>query len=184
VTDAIYAAQSSIDIAMYNLNLREVEQALRDAHKRGVNVRLVVESDALDGWVPQSLKSSGIPVVSDGRESLMHNKFMVIDKHQVWTGSLNLTENGVIEDRNNLVRVDSPSIAEYYTQEFEEMFTAGEFGNNSPQGNPEEGRFKAGDIPPPMMGSWTSCWKRWPAPGRRSFFSVILLHPIRWRRRW
>ena len=147
VTDAIYAAQSSIDIAMYNLNLREVEQALRDAHKRGVNVRLVVESDALDGWVPQSLKSSGIPVVSDGRESLMHNKFMVIDKRQVWTGSLNLTENGVIEDRNNLVRVDSPSIAEYYTQEFEEMFTAGEFGNTSPEGSPEDGRFKAGDIP-------------------------------------
>ncbi len=147
VTDAIDAAQTSIDIAMYNLNLREVEQALRNAHRRGVAVRLVVESDALDGWVPRSLKSSGIPVVSDGRESLMHNKFMVIDSRQVWTGSLNLTDNGVIEDRNNLVKVDSPAIAEYYTQEFEEMFTTGEFGNNSPQGSPEDGRFKAGGIP-------------------------------------
>ena len=147
VTDAIDSAQSSINIAMYNLNLREVEQALRNAHKRGVKVRLVVESDALDGWVPRSLNSSGIPMVSDGRESLMHNKFIVIDKRQVWTGSLNLTENGVIEDRNNLVRVDSPSIAEYYTQEFEEMFTAGLFGNASPEGSADQGIFEAASIP-------------------------------------
>jgi phosphatidylserine/phosphatidylglycerophosphate/cardiolipin synthase-like enzyme len=147
VTDAIDTAQSSIDIAMYNLNLREVEQALRNAHRRGVNVRLIVESDALDGLVLRSLKSSGIPVVSDGRESLMHNKFMVIDNRQVWTGSLNLTDNGVIEDRNNLVRLVSPSIAEYYTQEFEEMFTAGLFGNNSPEGSPSDGGFKAAAIP-------------------------------------
>ncbi len=147
VTDAIDTAQTSIDIAMYNLNLREVEQALRNAHRRGVKVRLVVESDALDGWVPRSLKSSGIPVVSDGRESLMHNKFMVIDKCQVWSGSLNLTDNGVIEDRNNLVRMDDAAVAEYYAQEFEEMFTAGLFGNNSPDGSPEDGWFKVASIP-------------------------------------
>jgi len=147
VTEAIDSAQSSIDIAMYNLNLREVEQALRNAHRRGVKVRLVVESDALDGWVPRSLKSSGIPVVSDGRESLMHNKFMVIDNRQVWTGSLNLTDNGVIEDRNNLVRLDSPSIAKYYTQEFEEMFTEGIFGSSSPPGNTADGSFIVASIP-------------------------------------
>lgn len=147
VTDAIDSAQYSVDIAMYNLNLREVEQALRNAQRRGVKVRLVVESDALDGWVPRSLKSSGIPVVSDGRESLMHNKFMVIDSRQLWTGSLNLTDSGVTEDRNNLVRLDSSSIAEYYTQEFEEMFTEGTFGSSSPSGSPNDGTFEAASIP-------------------------------------
>ena len=147
VTGAIDSAQSSIDIAMYNLNLREVEQALRNAHRRGVKVRLVVESDALDGWVPRSLKSSGIPVISDGRESLMHNKFMVIDNRQVWTGSLNLTDNGVIEDRNNLVWLDSPSIAEYYTQEFEEMYTEGIFGSSSPSDSANDGTFDVATIP-------------------------------------
>ena len=147
VTDAIETAQSSIDIAMYNLNLREVEQALRNAHRRGVNVRLIVESDALDGLVLRSLKSSGIPVVSDGRESLMHNKFMVIDNRQVWTGSLNLTDNGVTEDRNNLVRLDSPSIAKYYTQEFEEMYTEGIFGSSSPSSSANDGTCEVASVP-------------------------------------
>jgi phosphatidylserine/phosphatidylglycerophosphate/cardiolipin synthase-like enzyme len=135
VVNSIDGAKQSVDMAMYNINLPEVEQALIHAFQRGVWVRLVMESDALDGKVPRSLIAKGITIVGDGKESLMHNKFIVIDNQQVWTGSLNLTDNGVTEDRNNFIRIDSTKVAERYTQEFEEMFGEKKFGSGSPSGN-------------------------------------------------
>ena len=64
--------------------------ALVKAHRRGVDVRLVMESDNLDSHDPQALKDAGVPVLGDRREGLMHNKFIVIDRTEVWTGSMNI----------------------------------------------------------------------------------------------
>ncbi len=61
-----------------------------DAHRRGVTVRLVTESDYMDVPEIQELRAAGIPVLSDRREGRMHNKFVVIDRQEVWTGSPNL----------------------------------------------------------------------------------------------
>jgi phosphatidylserine/phosphatidylglycerophosphate/cardiolipin synthase-like enzyme len=63
---------------------------LIDAHRRGVTVRLVTESDYIDVPEIQELREAGIPVLGDRREGRMHNKFVVIDRQEVWTGSLNL----------------------------------------------------------------------------------------------
>jgi phosphatidylserine/phosphatidylglycerophosphate/cardiolipin synthase-like enzyme len=63
---------------------------LIDAHRRGVTVRLVTESDNMDVSEIQELREVGIPILGDRREGRMHNKFVVIDRQEVWTGSLNL----------------------------------------------------------------------------------------------
>jgi phosphatidylserine/phosphatidylglycerophosphate/cardiolipin synthase-like enzyme len=147
VVDSIDGAKQSVDMAMYNINLPEVEQALIHAFQRGVWVRLVMESDALDGNVPRSLKENGIDIVGDGKESLMHNKFIVIDNQQVWTGSLNLTDNGVTKDRNNFIRIDNTKVAEQYTNEFEEMFTDKQFGSGSPSGKDSGNTIAVAGIP-------------------------------------
>jgi phosphatidylserine/phosphatidylglycerophosphate/cardiolipin synthase-like enzyme len=147
IVDSIDSAKRSVDMAMYNINLPEIEQALIHAFKRGVWVRLVMESDALDGNVPRSLEEIGIDIVGDGKESLMHNKFIVIDNQQVWTGSLNLTDNGVMEDRNNFIRIDSTKVAILYTKEFEEMFTDKQFGSSSLTGEGSGDAIEVAGIP-------------------------------------
>lgn len=127
---AIDDAQKTIDIAMLNINLNGIGEALVRAQRRGVQVRLVMDSAALDGNVPRLLLGEGIPVIGDRRESLMHNKFLVIDGSEVWTGSLNLTLTGVYEDHNNMIRIRSSRVAENYTVEFNEMFVEDLFGDN------------------------------------------------------
>jgi len=127
---AIDTAQKTIDIAMLNINLDGIGEALVRAQRRGVQVRLVMDSAALDGNVPRLLLGEGIPVIGDRRESLMHNKFLVIDGSEVWTGSLNLTLSGIYEDHNNMVRIRSSRVAENYIVEFNEMFVEDLFGNN------------------------------------------------------
>ena len=126
---AIDEARSSVDAAIYHLNLWSIRNALIAAHQRGVTVRVVTESDNLDEAEIQELIEAGIPVVSDRRESLMHNKFVIIDSHQVWTGSMNFTVNGAYKNDNNLIQIRSSRLAENYTAEFEEMFIDDFFGD-------------------------------------------------------
>jgi phosphatidylserine/phosphatidylglycerophosphate/cardiolipin synthase-like enzyme len=127
---AIDAARLTVDVAIYNLNLRSIREALIRAHERGVQVRVVMESDNLDGSAPQALIEAGIPVLGDRREGLMHDKFVVIDRSEVWMGSMNFTYSGAYEDNNQLLTFRSVKMAENYTKEFEEMFVDDKFGDN------------------------------------------------------
>ncbi len=125
---AIEHARLSVDVAIYNLNLWSIRDALIHAHQRGVVVRMVMESDNMDNEEVQQLLDAGIPIKGDQREGLMHNKFIVIDRSEVWTGSMNYTTSSVYKDNNNLIRIRSTDIAEDYTTEFNEMFEDNLFG--------------------------------------------------------
>jgi phosphatidylserine/phosphatidylglycerophosphate/cardiolipin synthase-like enzyme len=125
---AIDSARLSVDMAAYSLNLWSIRDALIHAHQRGVNVRLVMESDNMDTREVQDLQEAGISITGDQREGLMHNKFVVIDQNEVWSGSMNFTTSGAYKDNNNLVRIRSSQAAEDYTTEFSEMFTENLFG--------------------------------------------------------
>jgi phosphatidylserine/phosphatidylglycerophosphate/cardiolipin synthase-like enzyme len=128
LADAIHAARLSLDAAVYSLNLWGIRDALLDAYRRGVNVRIVMESDNMDSDEAQALIAAGIPILGDRREGLMHDKFVVIDRQEVWSGSMNFTTGGAYQDNNNLFRIRSLEIAQDYTQEFNEMFIEDKFG--------------------------------------------------------
>ena len=104
--------------------------ALINAHKRGVTVRVVMESTNMDRSDPQALIEAGIPIVGDNRNGLMHDKFVVLDKSEVWLGSMNFTDSGTYDDNNNMIRILSTKMAENYTKEFEEMFLEDSFGED------------------------------------------------------
>jgi phosphatidylserine/phosphatidylglycerophosphate/cardiolipin synthase-like enzyme len=127
---AIDSARLTVDVAIYSLSLNSIRDALIRAHKRGAQVRMVMESDNLDRSDPQKLKDAGIPILGDRRQGLMHDKFVVIDNSEVWLGSMNFTDSGAYADNNNLMRIRSVKMAENYTKEFEEMFVDDKFGDD------------------------------------------------------
>ena len=128
LVQSIDDARVSIDIAAYSMSLRSVRDALLRAVKRGVQVRMVMESENMTDTVPQKLMDAGIPIIGDKRPGLMHDKFIVIDRSEVWGGSMNYTTPGTYEDDNNLIHIKSSKVAEDYTVEFEEMFKRDFFG--------------------------------------------------------
>ena len=136
LADAIDRARLSVDVAMYDLNLWSIRDALIDAHQRGVMVHLVTESDNLERNEIQELIDAGVPVLGDRRQGLMHNKFIVIDRYEVWTGSMNMTLNGAYHNNENLIRIQSSRLAEDYLTEFDEMFFDDLFGDASPANTP------------------------------------------------
>jgi phosphatidylserine/phosphatidylglycerophosphate/cardiolipin synthase-like enzyme len=131
IAAAIYAARQSVDMAIYDLNLWSIRDALLDAHQRGVAVRLVVEADNAGRRELQELAAAGIPIVADTSPDFMHSKFVIIDAYEVWTGSSNFTVSDMYGNRNNIIRLRSAELAENYMTEFDEMFVAGRFGERS-----------------------------------------------------
>ena len=89
-----------------------------------------MESDNIDDDVPRALISAGIRILGDRHEGLMHNKFVIIDGQDVWTGSANMTIGSFYYDNNNLVHLHSVDIAEDYLTEFEEMYMRDMFGSD------------------------------------------------------
>jgi phosphatidylserine/phosphatidylglycerophosphate/cardiolipin synthase-like enzyme len=146
IAASLDAARNTIDVAIYQLDLPVIANALIRAKARGVRVRLVTDTDSMETPFIQDLRKAKIPVVDDRREALMHNKFVVIDQATVWTGSMNFTENDAYRNNNNYLEISSSQLAENYTQEFEEMFVRREFGAAS-----------AADTPHPLVrvnGIW------------------------------
>ena len=136
LAEAIRNARISVDAAIYHFNLWSIRDALIAAHEAGVNVRVVLESDNMDEVEAQDLVNAGIEVLGDRRESLMHNKFVVIDSDSVWTGSMNFTINGAYYNDNHLVQIQSSQLAENYRTEFDEMFVQDLFGDDTVENTP------------------------------------------------
>lgn len=131
LVEAIDRSRLSVEMAVDNLNLWVIRDALIDAHRRGVVIRVVVDSDNLKNAEIQDLVEAGIPVSGDGRNGYMHDKFVIIDRAETWTGSMNFTLDGIYGSANNLIRVRSLQLAQVYLSEFEEMFVEGTFGQGS-----------------------------------------------------
>ena len=130
---AIARAETSVDAAIHDLNLWSVRDALLAAERRGVRVRIVAEAGNMDRLELQELAEE-IEIVEDFGQGRMHNKFVVIDEREVWTGSMNFTTTGAYRNRNHLLQIESSALAAAYTAEFEEMFLARDFGAASPAG--------------------------------------------------
>ena len=125
-------AASRIDAALYHLNSAPIADALIEAHRRGVLVRVVTETDYVKETAVRRLQDVDIPVVDDdGREGSMHHKFIVIDERYVWTGSYNTTYNGAYRNNNNVIFIDSVALAYNFTQEFRELFLQMRAGKSS-----------------------------------------------------
>ncbi len=134
----INSANSSLDLAIFDIDDEAACTALIKAHKRGVKVRIVTDSDnfndkvrpSIQRKVLEDMKSAGIEIKGDNRTALMHSKFVIMDNNTVITGSSNLTHNSLFRDNNNVLRIHSVQLATDYTAEFNRMFEQGVFGPN------------------------------------------------------
>lgn len=125
-------ATSNIDIALYGWdNIPEIKNALKKAKDRNVKIRIVYDNSN-NSYYPETkdLLLLADEKSGDGKKSLMHNKFMILDNKTVITGSMNFSSTGFSGfNTNTLVIINSESVAKIYKQEFEEMLS-GKFSYN------------------------------------------------------
>lgn len=139
------SAREEILCAFYDLEFMPASEVLLERHAAGVRVYIVSDSDYADREALRACKAAGIPVVLDNRGALMHDKFCVVDKRFVWTGSTNITSNGMYRNNNNALLFDSEALSRNFAGEFGEMFSGNAFGPRSPR-NTREPVLEAGGV--------------------------------------
>jgi len=144
----IQNARQTLDGAFYDMGDMQTIEALVQAKQRGVQVRIVAESENMvareetegrsANWRETILRlqQAGIPVKGDERSGLMHHKFMIADGQSVWMGSTNMTNSSLYHHNNNAITINNRQVAENYISEFERMFTHGIFGPQPPRQMP------------------------------------------------
>jgi phosphatidylserine/phosphatidylglycerophosphate/cardiolipin synthase-like enzyme len=142
LADFIGAAQRTLDIAIYDLNLRDgpaeqVRAACQSARGRGVAIRLLYNVDfpnpipvpppsQADTAFIASLGVAAKPV--SGIPDLMHHKYIVrdvaTDAATVWTGSTNWTNDSWTREENVIIKIPSAELAAEYTKNFGELWAS------------------------------------------------------------
>jgi phosphatidylserine/phosphatidylglycerophosphate/cardiolipin synthase-like enzyme len=117
VVDEINAAKNGILVQAYSFTSAPIAKALVDAHKRGVDVRVVLDKSQRSEKYSSAdfVLHAGIPVWIDERHAIAHNKVMVIDGSTVITGSFNFTKSAEENNAENLLVIRSPELAGKYT---------------------------------------------------------------------
>ena len=123
----INASKTTIDIAVYSFTSGEIAQALADAHKRGVTVRVIRDLSQTANKHDEDtlLERDGIAVkVLTGRppHGVMHDKFAIFDGNVIETGSFNWTVNGEKYSHENALFFDDPKLIEAFEKEFERLW--------------------------------------------------------------
>jgi phosphatidylserine/phosphatidylglycerophosphate/cardiolipin synthase-like enzyme len=125
----IHSEQTQIRVAAFRLTDKDVACALKDAHLRGVDVEVVIDSGGTRKKHSQVdvLTVHDIPVFAYKKYfSIMHNKYMVFSncldgKRLVWTGSANFTHSGLLRNVENVIVLDDERIINEYEKDFERI---------------------------------------------------------------
>jgi phosphatidylserine/phosphatidylglycerophosphate/cardiolipin synthase-like enzyme len=128
VAGLINQAVQEVHIAVYSFNRYTIAEAVVEAHRRGVSVRVIVDADQA-GNTPRDeyLEGQGVPLlrIDYPGYGAMHHKFAVIDRRIVVTGSYNWTSNATMNNNENMAVLTSRNAAKRYNDEFEKIWGKG-----------------------------------------------------------
>ncbi|MFK7830352.1 MAG: phospholipase D-like domain-containing protein [Congregibacter sp.] len=160
----ICAAEKRLEIAVQELESRPIAQAIIEARRRKVLVKLVIEQSYLrrtppkdDPWtsgggnemnrdVHAAILRTNIDVKVDYNASIFHQKFIVRDGEAVLTGSTNFTPTGTHANLNHLVIVNDKRVAKVYQREFREI-QQGKFGKRNEGHDPSPPELVVSNVP-------------------------------------
>ena len=124
VSESLRQAKQQVTLALYGFNNNELAEELVKLAKKGVVVR--VKIDTAKGAEKKTvalisrLKSGGVAVQTVAPGGRNHNKFAVIDGTRVLTGSYNWTAKAE-SNWENLLIVDCAELAKSYESEWEKI---------------------------------------------------------------
>lgn len=118
-------AKNEMLVCVFTITNNNLRDALIRAHNRHVKVQIISDDECMkqQGSDIQFLRDNGIPTETDTNpDAHMHNKFVVIDKEIVITGSFNWTIAAVNSNQENLLAIHDPEISAEYIEYFEGLW--------------------------------------------------------------
>lgn len=122
--DAINKAQNRVDVFMYLFTNQQLAEALVNAEKRGVRVRVLLEDKPYGGArTPKEIKErlvvAGAEVrLCPPRFQFCHAKFMIVDDG-AWLMTANWTKAAFTKNREVLIKFTASEAVKFLSQVFE-----------------------------------------------------------------
>lgn len=127
ISTELSQAESSIYIAVAWLTNRDLFNILVNKAKSGVTVQLLLSNDEINqnsslDFSRLKIGNSVAYLVGDGKSDLMHNKFCVIDRRVVMTGSYNWSYKAEKNNHENIViTTDDFELADQFIAQFKQI---------------------------------------------------------------
>ena len=117
IIELINSSIDTIDVAVYSINNDNIVEALQNAYKRGVKIRILTDKVQASNKHSKAfdLYKSGLDIKVNSKHKIEHNKFGVFDGKYVVTGSYNWTNAATSKNSENcyLIASDKTSIVGY-----------------------------------------------------------------------
>ncbi len=123
--EAVRGARREVLVAAFVLTDPEVVEALKQAHRRGIAVKVLLETRNLANSRDKELLLAGVPVRGDGNPYTLHHKVMVLDGEQVVTGSYNFSARAWRVNNENLLVLKGSALGERYRKEVLRLWEEG-----------------------------------------------------------
>jgi mitochondrial cardiolipin hydrolase len=117
-------AKRSIDVCVYTISDDRLCEALLDAHRRGVVVRILSDDHKIHdaGSDVLRLRAQGVEVRLDDGPFHMHHKFALFDGRRLASGSFNWTRSASGGNEENLVVTDDVRLVRAFAARFERLW--------------------------------------------------------------
>ena len=127
IADRIDAARMSVRVQAYYLTQPLILRSIAAAKRRGLDVEAILDKSQDRRGNPRSrysgatyLANAGVPVWIDDAPAIAHSKIIILDGHVVLTGSFNFTTSADTRNAENVVVIDSQTVAAWFTQNWED----------------------------------------------------------------
>ena len=124
VVEMLNLATNKIDLAIYALNNKNITNAIIDAKKRGIIIRIVYDKyqSLSSGSLLKVLSENKIEMYHNYKHKIEHNKFIIIDNQIVMNGSFNFTETAEHHNSENCTVHDSIKVVKAFSDRFDYLF--------------------------------------------------------------
>ena len=121
----INAAKFDLHVMTYQLTNKAISEAIIDAWKRGVTVKVIVDRSQRnaakgDQYCCAAKVAQVMPVLLDAKHLIHHNKVVIIDKATVVTGSFNFSNAAEHANAENMLVLRDPELAGKYLATWEQ----------------------------------------------------------------
>lgn len=113
---------NKIDIAVYSITNPNITKAIVAAYNRGTDIRIITDRVQAKGKksLIETIKKAGIPVLTNKKHKIEHNKFAVFDDKHIVSGSYNWTTNASMYNSENCIFFNQPN--KEYSHRFEQLW--------------------------------------------------------------
>lgn len=121
ISKQIDGAKKIIQVAAFQLTNKTICEALGKASVRGVSLYVLLDSvnESQNSVSLSQLRRRNIPMRVDNAEKLFHDKFIIVDKSTVITGSYNFSDNAELRNAENVVIIEDIITARSFDKNFE-----------------------------------------------------------------